>query len=61
MKQLIVYAADSYFKYQQVYERILYEVCGDQILRVHERDGITGEEREIAVFKNWDYLQVEEI
>jgi hypothetical protein len=60
MKTLIVYTKDSFYKYPDLFTLHCYEITEDKILKVSRRDLTTGEERENAVFKEWDYFVIEE-
>ncbi len=60
MKTLIVYANDSVYKYNDLYLLHCYEIDENKILKVTRRNLQTGEERDFACFKEWDYFIIEE-
>ena len=62
MKILVVYAANSVFKYPNLFNDFIYELDSNNgILRVSivSRED-QYEEHEHAVFRNWDYYLVEQ-
>ena len=59
MKTIVVYAQGSVFKYQGLHEYFSYFIEGDQMLTVYDRNIVTGDESECAIFHNWDYLLIE--
>lgn len=58
-KTLIVYMGESYYKYHGLYSEYLFNVNNDSHLCVYERDAHTGEEKDVARFRSWDYFIVE--
>lgn len=59
MKTVIVYVKDSVYKYPGLHEYYTYFIDGDQSLTVYERNIVSGEETECAIFRNWDYFLIE--
>lgn len=58
-KTLVVYLGDSYYKYHGIYAQHLFTINDASHLCVYERNAHTGEERDVARFRNWDYFLVE--
>jgi hypothetical protein len=59
MFTLVIYTNGSVLKYQNVYEDHVYEIKDQVVLYVYKIDKSSGDENEIAVFNNWDYLLIE--
>jgi len=60
MKTLIVYTRDSYYKYEELYSKHIFEVKELRVLYVYTLSKITGEEVLVACFNTWDYFIIEE-
>lgn len=60
MKTLVVYHKDSYYKFDDLYKRHVFELGACSILKVFEVDKITGEDRMVACFKEWCYFLIDE-
>lgn len=60
MKTLIVYTKDSYYKYNDIYLLHCFHVNENNILTVTRRNLETGEEKDFACFKEWEYFRIEE-
>lgn len=58
-KTLIVYAAESHYKYYDLFIEHIYEVNAMGHLIIYKHDGVTGEDAECAYFKKWDYFLIE--
>lgn len=57
-KRLIVYVANSYYRYPRLYEEHLYEINEQNVLTVYERNVHSGEETVCSVFRTWDYFVI---
>ncbi len=61
MKTLTVYLDKSFEKYPRLYDLHTFEILDNGILKVYRSSwGISHEEGEAAVFKNWNYFTIEE-
>ncbi len=58
-KTLIVYIGDTYYKYHRLYSECLFSVNDSSHLCVYERNIHTGEEKDVARFRTWDYFVIE--
>lgn len=59
MKTLIIYHNNSLHKFEEAYQKFLFEMDGE-ILKVFKRCPTSGEETLHAAFRNWDYYILEE-
>ena len=60
MKLLVLHYKDSYYKFDRIYDRHLFEVSKEGHFLVHQRNSISGDEKLVAWFKDWDYFVIEE-
>lgn len=60
MKILIVESMGKIYKYPNVYLEFCYEKDVDGSLLITKMDPKSGEEYIHAVFRNWDYMWIEE-
>lgn len=61
MKTLIVYCENSIFKYPYLAESHTYICTEEGLLIVSTRDLVTGNEKECAVFRTWNYYLIEKV
>lgn len=60
MKTLILHYDGSYHKFENIYDKLQFEIKEDKILYIYLRDPTSGEELLHACFKKWDYFIIEE-
>lgn len=55
---LTVYLKDSFFKFEELYQKHNYSVK-EGLLSITSINPYTGEEQDKALFANWDYILIE--
>ncbi len=56
---LIVYIKDSFYKFHRLWSEHTYELADNQQLTIYSISRISGEAKEKAIFRNWDYFIIE--
>jgi len=60
MKTLKVYTKESFFTYDNLYVNYQFERKENDVLVIFKVDNISGDESICAVFRQWEYLEIEE-
>lgn len=58
-KTLIIYCADSHYKFYNLYVDYAYDPEENGNLAVYKIDRIAGDDTLVALFRTWDYFIIE--
>ena len=56
---LIVYVKDSFYKFHRLWNEHTYELAANQQLTIYSISRISGEAKEKAIFRTWDYIIID--